>query len=100
MAGACRGPCPTSTQVCASCILSTLFKCYIADYSLHTFGVEHLFRRGEDGENGENGENGEDGEEGEEADEERKVREDAAVARISAMLGRLRVAVDERVIDH
>ena len=94
MAGACRGPCPTSTQVCASCILSTLFKCCIADYSLHTFGVEHLFRRGEDGENGE------DGEEGEEADEERKVREDAAVARISAMLVRMRRAVDERVIDH
>ena len=103
MAGACRGPCPTSTQVCASCILSTLFKCCIADYSLHTFGVEHLFRRGEDGEDGENGENGEDredGEEGEEADEERKVREDAAVARISAMLVRMRRAVDERVIDH
>ena len=53
--------------------------------------MEHLFRRGENGENGEDGE---------EADEERKVREDAAVARISAMLGRLRVAVDERVIDH
>ena len=77
--------------------MSTSFKCYIADYSLHTFGVEHLFRRGEDGEHGENGEDGEDGEE---ADEERKVREDAAVARISAMLGRLRGAVDERVIDH